>query len=272
MAPKLRVAVTQLRSNVEKPRNLAIAQRLIEQAARAGAELVVLPELFNCLGPFSAILAGAEPLDGPTATAMGQLAKRLGIHLCAGSICERSDNPARGYNTSIFFGPDGTRLAKYRKIHLFDIDLPGQVQVAEPSVMRSGDEVVTCQALGTTFGFATCYDLRFPELFRHLVAQKAELICFPSAFTRVTGTAHWQILLRARAIENQCFVLASNQVGFHTEKLESYGHSMIIDPWGTVLAELTTEEEAIAVAEIDLQQLVKVRTNLPALQHRKKFL
>ena len=268
----LRVAVVQFTSNGDKSRNMEFAQRLIERAADDGAELVVLPEMFNCLGPFPVVLENAEPLEGPTATAMGQLARRLGIHLCAGSICEQSADPLRGFNTSLFFGPDGRLLAKYRKIHLFEIDIPGQVQISESSAMKAGDEIVICRAFGRNLGFATCYDLRFPELFRQLAERNTEIICFPSAFTKVTGAAHWRTLVRARAIENQCFMLASNQVGQHGEKLESYGHSMIVDPWGVVIAELTTEEEAIAFAEIDLQQLVKVRTILPALQHRKNFL
>jgi predicted amidohydrolase len=272
MANKIRAAVVQLNSTADKSRNLEIAQQLVSQAAAAGAELVVLPELFNCLGPFPVILQQAETRDGRTSTLMSQLAKQFGLHLCAGSICERTEDPHRGFNTSIFYGPDGIALAKYRKIHLFDVDLPGQVQICESSAMLAGDQVVTCEAFGRTIGFATCYDLRFPELFRQLSSQNVELICFPSAFTKVTGAAHWHALLRARAIENQCYVLASNQVGKHTKQLESYGHSMIIDPWGNVIAELATESAAIAVAEIDFQQLVKVREILPALLHRKNFL
>ncbi len=270
MSFNLHVAAVQLNSTGDKPANLARAEHWVRQAAAGGAQLVVLPELFNCLADFPTVLGNAEPLPGPTSRRMSQLAAELQIFLCAGSICEQATT-SQGYNTAMFFAPSGELLSTYRKIHLFDVRLPGVGEISESSAMLPGEQPVCCTAAGIHFGFATCYDLRFPELFRALADRHVEVICFPSAFTRITGEAHWHILLRARAIENQCYVIAANQVGRHTQHLESYGHSMIVDAWGNVLAEADGEQETMVSAQINSEGIVKVRESLPALSHRKVF-
>ncbi len=265
----MKAAVVQLNSSENKSRNLEIAKRLVRAAAADGAQLVVLPELFNCLGPLTLVQENAESLDGPTATAMRQLADDLSIYLCAGSICERAEIAKRAYNTSLFFGPDGVLVDVYRKQHLFDVQIPGEIQLSESSVMLPGRENVVSDLPPFRIGFATCYDLRFPELFRNLTEQGATVICLPAAFTYVTGKAHWETLVRARAIENQCYFLAANQVGEHSDKLVSFGHSMIDDPWGSIEANLGDEHNSYAVCAIDFEQVVKVRERLPALLHRR---
>jgi predicted amidohydrolase len=270
MAFDLKVAAVQLTSTADKEANLERAERLIREAVEQGAEFVVLPELFNCLAHFPTVIANAEPIPGPTSERMSRVARELKIYLCAGSICEHATQ-THGYNTALFFSPDGELLTTYRKIHLFDIRLAGRVEISESAAMLAGDQVALVAHRNVTYGMATCYDLRFPELFRALADRQVEIICFPSAFTRETGRAHWHTLLRARAIENQCYVVAANQVGRHTPRLESYGHSMIVDAWGNVLAEADGENESVIVAQIRSTDLVKIREALPALSHRKVF-
>jgi len=246
--------------------NLATAERLVEQAAGQGASLVVLPELFACLGSYASVVASAESIPGPTSGRLASLSARLSITLVAGSIAEVAE-PGKAYNTSLVFGPDGTLLSAYRKIHLFDLDLPS-VTSRESSFIAPGSEVCVARSPLGPLGLAICYDLRFPELFRLLVDRGAQLIAIPSAFTRATGKDHWEILIRARAIENQAYVLAANQWGEHPPDMHSFGHSAIIGPWGDVLAQLD-EGEAVALAEIDVEHLLLARRRLPALSHRK---
>jgi predicted amidohydrolase len=261
------VAAVQMTSRGDKSENLATARRLVSQAAERGAALVALPELFNCLARPEKVLSEAEPIPGPTSQAMSELATKCRVTLVAGSIGERSETN-KIYNTSLLFGPDGALLAKYRKLHLFDIDLPGSVTFRESQFMAMGDRVVvTATAIGR-LGQATCYDLRFPELFRRLVDLGAELLVIPAAFTMATGRDHWEVLLRARAIENQIFVVAPNQYGRHDEDLHTYGRSMIIDPWGTVVA-TAPDGEGLITAEIDFDQLGQIRSRLPSLQNRR---
>lgn len=262
-------AAIQIKSCEDKERNLATATRLVEEAAKAGAKLVALPEMFNCLGRFEAVVEGAEPIPGPTSEAMSALASRLQIALCAGSICERSETPGKGYNTSLLFDTQGALVARYRKIHLFDFHLPGEVTYMESRFLLPGDRV-TCEATaGTRIGLATCYDIRFPELFRRLSEAGAEVLLTPSAFTLATGRCHWEILLRARAIENQAFVIAPNQCGRHSPELVTYGHSEIVDPWGEVLAVASGDQEEVIYAELKAERLAEIRCRLPALSHRK---
>lgn len=262
-------AAVQMSSHEDKLANLATAARLVEQAAADGAQLVALPEMFNCLGRFAAVVAGAEPIPGPTSEAMSKLASRLGILLCAGSICERSAVTGKGYNTSLMFDETGQLVARYRKIHLFDYHVPGEVNYTESQFILPGDEVVCTPASFANVGHATCYDLRFPELFRQLSAAGAELLLTPSAFTLSTGRCHWQTLLKARAIENLAFLVAPNQCGQHAPELVTYGHSAIVDPWGEVLAMASGEREEVIVAELKAERLDEVRTRLPALSHRR---
>ena len=219
----IRVAVIQMNARIDKEANLATAERLLRAAALEKPQLVVLPELFNAFGDLSAVVQQAEPIPGPTSNLLSAWAKELGVVLCAGSVCEQSSAPGRGYNTSLLFDYDGALLARYRKMHLFDVELPGQVSVCESRWMQAGEDVVmTATRLGN-IGQAICYDVRFPELFRRLAQCGAEIVCVPAAFTATTGPAHWEVLLRARAIENQCYVLAANQYGAHDAKQASYG-------------------------------------------------
>ncbi|REJ70600.1 MAG: carbon-nitrogen hydrolase family protein [Planctomycetota bacterium] len=261
-------AAVQMNSRLDKAANVATATRLVEQAHAAGAELVVLPEMFNCLGPLPEVVAVAEPIPGPTSEAMSRLAARLQITLLAGSICERSDAPDKGYNTSLLFLPDGQLTARYRKLHLFDVAIPDRVEIEESSFILPGDEIVCRATPLARLGMSTCYDVRFPELYRRLAAAASDVLCVPAAFTRTTGRDHWELLLRARAVENQAFLIGANQCGRHGRKLESYGHSLIIDPWGQVLA-AAHDEEAVISAELDPARLADVRQQLPSLEHRR---
>jgi deaminated glutathione amidase len=265
----MRAAAVQLNSNEDKSRNLEIAERLVRRAAAEGAELVVLPEKFNVIGSPEQLLEGAEPLEGPTLHWAGALAAELGTWLVAGSIVERVEgDDERLRNTSVLFDPDGTMRAVYRKIHMFDVDVGG-VSYRESDVEAPGEEIVVAEAGPLKLGLAVCYDLRFPELFRIMAVDGAQAFSLPSAFTVPTGRAHWEILVRARAIENQVFVIAAGQVGRHPPNHESYGHSMIVDPWGTVLAAAAGEPEHVITATLDLAAQADVRAKLPSLANRR---
>lgn len=268
MKSQIQAAAIQFNANGSREQNVAKGVELVAQAAAAGAELIVLPELFNGYGDLGPIVEQAEPIPGPTSERLRQCAREHRVWLVAGSICEQSDQPRRGFNTSLFFAPDGSLLARYRKLHLFEANVPGNASVCESEHMQAGDEVVDVATDLAHFGLAICYDLRFPELFRQLSSRGMEVLLFPSAFTFATGKDHWQVLLRARAIENQCYVVAANQCGRHTDRLASYGHSLIIDPWGRILAE-AEEEEAIIYARLDGIRLQSVREVLPALRNRR---
>jgi predicted amidohydrolase len=267
----MRVAAIQLNSTGEVARNVETAERLVRGAAADGAELAVLPEKWNLLGDSAALLQGAEPLDGPTVSAARSWARELGIHLVAGSIAERSDDPEKSFNTSILIGPEGELEASYRKIHMFDVDVGG-VAYRESEHEEPGDEIVTAElggALeGVTIGMSVCYDLRFPELYRILAVRGATVITVPSAFTLETGRDHWDVLLRARAIENQAIVVAANQIGEAPPHYRSYGRSAILDPWGVVLAQ-APDEQCFITADLDLELQDRVRTMLPSLANRR---
>ena len=263
----MRVAAVQLNSTDAKGRNLEVAERLVREAAADRAELVCLPEKWTVLGDSEALQAGAESLDGPSLTAARGWAGELGIHLLAGSIPERVEGQDRLSNTSVLIGPQGEDVAVYRKIHMFDVEVEG-VTYRESENEEAGDEIVVAPLGDLQVGLSVCYDLRFPELYRILAVRGARLITVPSAFTSPTGRAHWEILLRARAIENQVFVLAPNQIGKAPPHYDSYGHSMIVDPWGEVLAE-APDEECFVVADLDLERQEQVREKLPALANRR---
>ena len=265
---KFIAAAVQMTSGADKSANLTKATALVEEAARRGALLVALPELFNCLAEPQRIRAAAEPIPGPTSTAMSRLAARLGITLLAGSIGEQVEDAERVFNTSLLFSPEGEQLASYRKIYLFDIDLPQQLSYQESSIVQAGDRLVVTQTALGRLGQATCYDLRFPELFRRLMTADAEVLCIPSAFAVATGRDHWEPLLRARAIENQAYVIAPNQFGRHDSTIRTCGRSMIVDPWGIPLA-VAADGETVVTAEIDLDRQQQIRRQLPALQHRR---
>lgn len=263
----MRVAAVQLNSNGEKDRNLAAAERQVRAAAAAGAELVALPEKWNLLAGGEELAAGAEPLDGPSLGAARDWARELGVHLLAGSISERGADGEKASNTSVLIGPDGSDLAVYRKIHMFDVEAGGVVY-RESEHERAGTELVATSVGDVVLGMTVCYDLRFPELFRILALQDARIIGVPSAFTMATGRDHWEVLLRARAIENQLFVLAPNQVGEAPPHYSSFGRSMIVDPWGVVLA-TAPDEECFVSAQLDLEAQDRVRESLPSLANRQ---
>src|SRR3954451_24895123 len=264
---QMRAAAVQLNSNEDKERNLATADRLTREAAAGGAELVVLPEKFNVLGTHEDYVAGAETLEGPTIAWAREVASDLGIDLVAGSIVERREGRDKLSNTSVHVGPDGEIKSVYRKIHMFDVVVGGQTY-RESESEEAGDEVVLSETAGAVpLGLTVCYDLRFPELFRILAVKGARILTVPAAFTKVTGQAHWEILLRARAIENQAFVIAADQVGSHPPDKESFGGSMIVDPWGEVLAR-APDDETVVSAELDLARQDEVREQLPSLANR----
>jgi predicted amidohydrolase len=268
-----RAAVLQLTSTSDADANLRRAEELIRAAAAAGAALVATPENTNYLGPHTEKVRRAEPLDGPTCTRFAELARELGIHLLLGSFNERSDDRERCRNTSVLFGPDGERLAVYRKLHLFDVDVPGGVSFRESATVAPGGAIVVAETPLARLGLSICYDLRFGELYRALVARGAQALLVPSAFTALTGAAHWEVLLRARAIESQAYVLAPAQWGRHDDGglKESFGRAMIVDPWGEVLARID-EGTGFALAEIDLDEAARVRAAIPVASHRKSFL
>jgi predicted amidohydrolase len=258
----------QLNSTDDTARNLDTADRLVRDAAARGATVVALPEKWNVLGTGEQLAAGAEPLDGQAITWARAIARELGIDLVAGSIVERVAERDKLSNTSVHIGPDGEIQAVYRKLHMFDVEVDGVVY-AESEHEQSGDEIVTSKlADGTPLGMSICYDLRFPELYRSLADRGALVLVVPSAFTLATTRDHWEVLIRARAIENQCFVIAPNQIGTHPPGNRSGGRSLIVDPWGLVLATAPDSETAI-VAELSFDVLHDVRRRLPVLAHRR---
>jgi len=262
----LRVAAVQLNSTGDKARNLEVAERLVRAAADDGGELVALPEKWSLLAAGEELLAGAEPLDGPTLAAARGWARELGVHLLAGSIPEQGDGE-KAFNTSVLVDPGGEDVAVYRKIHMFDVEVGG-VSYRESDNEEAGDEIVVAPLEGLSLGMSVCYDLRFPELYRVLAVRGARLIAVPSAFTMATGRDHWEPLLRARAIENQAFVLAPNQFGEAPPKFSSYGRSMIVDPWGVPLA-VAPDGEGFVAADLDLAAQERTREKLPSLANRR---
>jgi predicted amidohydrolase len=264
----VRAAAVQLNSTGDRDRNLEAADRLTRAAAAAGAELVVLPEKWPVLGSPEETAAGAEPFDGPALAWARAAARELGIDLLAGSIAERVPDRDKGSNTSVHIGPDGEVHAIYRKIHMFDVEVAGRTY-RESEHEAPGDEVVLSQtAAGVELGLTVCYDLRFPELYRILAVRGARVITVPAAFTLATTRDHWEPLLRARAIENQAFVIAPNQIGEHARGYRSGGRSMIVDPWGVVLA-TAPDGEAYITAELDLDRQAEIRRTLPSLANRR---
>jgi predicted amidohydrolase len=263
----MRAAAVQLNSTDDKERNLETAERLVRAAAREGASLVVLPEKFNVLGEPEHLRAGAEPLRGPTIQWACDLASELDAWIVAGSIAERVEGDERLRNTSVLVGPDGELHAVYRKIHMFDVEVGG-VTYRESDTESPGNDVVLAHAGDLPLGLTICYDLRFPELFRILAVQGARAIALPSAFTLHTGKDHWEVLVRARAIEDQVFMIAAGQIGSHPPGHQSYGRSMIVDPWGIPLA-IAPDSECFVAADLDLAAQDDVREKLPSLANRR---
>ncbi|MGB3635008.1 MAG: carbon-nitrogen hydrolase family protein [Rubrobacteraceae bacterium] len=260
------VATIQMSSTIDKEENKATAEALIRDAVSAGAEMVALPELWSCHGLDKVYKKNAELVPGPTTDFLSGLARELGVYVLGGSILEDAGSQ-RMYNTSTFFTPDGELAAVYRKIHLFDVKAPDR-EYLESVVIAPGDEVVTAKAGSATLGLSVCYDVRFPELYRLLALRGAGILAVPAAFTLQTGKDHWEVLLRARAIENQAFVVAPAQWGQKADGRWTYGRSMIVDPWGTVIAQCP-DKDGYALAILDLDYLTRFRTEFPSLANRQ---
>jgi deaminated glutathione amidase len=268
MPDRIRVACVQLTSRADKAANIERTERLVARAAATGADLVVLPEKWNAIGDVAVLHAAAEPLEGgESVEAMSSWARTHGITLVGGSITERREGRDKLSNTSLVFDPEGALAAVYRKIHLFDVDVGGH-RYRESDAEEPGDEPVVARLEDWPIGLSVCYDLRFPELYRILALEGAELVTVPAHFTLYTGKDHWHVLLRARAIENQLFVAAAAQVGETIQGKPSYGRSLVADPWGTVLAQ-APDEETVIFAELDRERLREIRRNLPSLANRQ---
>jgi predicted amidohydrolase len=266
----MRAAAVQLNSSADRDRNLAHAEALVRAAAADGATLVALPERFDLRGDPDDYERAAEPLETGAAAAWARrLAGELGIDLIAGSTSERRPGHGKLSNTSLHFGPDGELKGAYRKVHMFDVTV-GDVDYRESDSDEPGDELVVTEAAdGTRIGLSVCYDVRFPELYRILALQGALVLTVPANFTRTTGAAHWELLLRARAVENQAFVVAPAQAGEYPPGQPAYGNSMIVDPWGEVLARAPGgDEECFVAADLDFARLAEIRAKLPSLQNR----
>lgn len=264
----MKIAIVQLNSKDDKQENLRKSKVYIEQAARSGAALISLPEYFNFMGPDVDKRENAEQIpNGETVTLLSELAKEYGVYIHVGSILEEYTNE-KSYNTSLVIGPEGKVLEKYRKIHLFDIGIEGQSAYKESDTIQSGGSPVLVELPIGKAGMSICYDLRFPELYRNYAFNGAKVLFIPAAFTLYTGMLHWEVLLRARAIENQCYVVAAGQFGTNEPGKACYGNSMIIDPWGTVLAR-APEGEGFVIAEIDESAVEKAREGIPCLSHRR---
>lgn len=263
----MKIAACQMVSGPDLAANLAAARRLLEAAAAQGARLAALPEYFCLMGQHdSDKLAIAEDLgQGPIQAMLAQAARELGLWVIGGTLPVRAQLPDRVRNTTLVFSPAGEVVARYDKIHLFAYD-NGRESYDEARVLEAGSQPTAFDAGGLRTGLSVCYDLRFPELFRGYAP--CDLIAVPAAFTYTTGEKHWELLLRARAVENQCYVIAPAQGGRHENGRRTWGHSMVVDPWGEVLA-VVPEGEGLALAELDTQRLAQVRQQLPALQHRK---
>ena len=264
---KIVAAAIQMSSTTDKEENKGTAGPLIREAASAGAQLVALPELWSCHGLEKVYRENAEPIPGPTTEFLGDLARELGVYLLGGSILEGGSDSERLSNTSTFFDPSGEMTAVYRKIHLFDVKV-SEREYLESANIAPGREIVAAKAGAATLGLSVCYDVRFPELYRLLALRGAEIMAVPAAFTLQTGKDHWEILLRARALENQAFVVAPAQWGQKADGRWTYGRSMIVDPWGTVLA-TCPDRDGYALATLDLDYLDRFRTEFPALANRR---
>jgi predicted amidohydrolase len=262
------LGAVQMTSTGDRARNMETALRLVEQAADRGARLVGLPENFSFMGRDEERIATAETVDGPTIAAIREVARRRGIWVVAGSIAEKVAAPGKTANTSVLVSDQGAVVAAYRKIHLFDVNIPDGARYAESETVEPGSEVVAADTDLAKLGLTVCYDLRFPELYRRLGTLGAEVVFVPAAFTLFTGKDHWEVLLRARAIENLSYVVAPAQVGRHSANRITFGNAMIVDAWGTVLARCP-EGEGVCVAPFDRSRMERARRELPALRHRR---
>ena len=264
---RLKVAAVQMDSGPDKENNLNQAEKLIIKAAKDGAKFIVLPEVFNFRGKLSEAAKNAESIPGYSTKFISTLAKRFKAWILIGSLMEKIKN-RKPFNTSVLINPRGKIIAKYRKMHLFDIRLKGK-EILESKRNQAGKNPKLAQVGKTKVGLSICYDLRFPELYRYYSKKGAEILCIPSSFTKPTGEAHWHTLIKSRAIENLAYVLAPGQAGTGSAEIKTFGHSLIVDPWGKILAEGPASGEAVIFADINLDYLKRIRKNLPALEHRK---
>lgn len=263
----MRVAAIQMHCSGDPQHDLERAAALVAEAADRGADLVVLPELFASLGRNADMRAAAEPLDGPTVVWASSLARQHRCSILAGSFVERDGEQL--FNTSVLLDPAGAPIAHYRKMHLFDVDIEGATSRESDTFSAGDDAIVATLPDGTRLGLTICFDLRFPELFRIETLRGAQLIAVPSAFTAATGRDHWELLVRARALENQVAVIAAAQWGTSPDGIERHGHALIVDAWGTVLVEAPAEGDMVIVAEVDLDAIAQLRRRLPSLANRR---
>ena len=263
----LSVALVQINSGDSKEQNVSDALAGIDRAAATGARLVTLPEVWSYLGPESGKRDAAETIPGPLSDLLADRARRHGIFLHAGSVYERVEGEPRNYNTTVVYDPNGDEIARYRKIHLFDVDLDSDTAYNESTSVAPGEEIVTFEIDEIIVGLTICYDLRFPELFRILALRGAKVIVLPAAFTLVTGKDHWEPLIRARVIENAVYIVAPAQVGQHPPGLWCYGRSMVVDPWGVVTAQ-ASDQPTVLTSHLDLAYVEAVRRQVPSLRNR----
>lgn len=264
----LPVALVQMDAGEDVAANVATAERLTGEAARVGARFIALPEMYHFRSTGKPAQLPGEPIPGPSTRGLQAIAAQYGAAILAGSVCEAIAGSFKVHNTSVLIGPDGAIVATYRKIHLFDVEVDG-VAIRESDWYVPGDAPVSAEVLGRSVGLSICYDLRFPELYRRHADHRAEILAVPASFTATSGAAHWESLLRARAIENQAFVLAPGQTGPGSGGVMTYGNSMIVDPWGVVLGRGGDAGNEIVTATLDFGRLMEVRRRLPALGHRR---
>lgn len=267
MISNLRIAAIQLNATSNKSGNIENAKRLTIEAIEKGAQFIVLPEAFNFRGPKALIAENAEPILGPTTKAFQELAKNYNVTILLGSIIQSIPGQDKVFNTSILIGDDGNVVSQYSKLHLFDVDIE-QRQFRESDTFDRGTQPVIGTVQDVPVGLSICYDLRFPELFRYYSARGAKIACIPSSFTLSTGAAHWELLVRARAVENLMFIIAPNQIGLGSGGVPTYGHSLIVDPWGHILARGGDQSEAVLIADLDLYGQQVLRNQFPCLNHR----
>lgn len=266
---RMRMAVIQLNSRNNLAENMGAVEQSLDRAAGMGAQFVGLPELWTYLGPYDGYDEAAQTIPGPAIELLQEKARKHGMIVHGGSIVERHPTIAgKFYNTSVLIDRRGEIVAQYRKIHLFDVQLANGEKHLESERILPGDKVVTAEVDGITFGLTVCYDLRFPELYRSLVLQGAQVLLVPAGFTLHTGRDHWEVLLRARAIENLCYVVAPGQVGTYPPGKQCFGRSMIVDPWGLVIAQ-AQDMPTVIMSEVDLAQIEQARAQIPCLEHRR---
>jgi omega-amidase len=265
---KIKISVCQIHVSNNKKANLVKAKDLITDAAAAGSRIVILPEMFNCPYESSFFEKFAEEFPGPTTNFISSLAKNLSVYIIGGSVPEKENGKI--YNTSYTFNPEGMLIGKHRKIHLFDADIhtPGGIKFKESDTLSYGDNVTVFETKYCKIGVAICYDMRFGELIRKMTLLGAKIIVIPAAFNMTTGPAHWHLLARTRALDNQVYFIAASPSRNEKDIYTSYGHSLVVDPWGKILAE-KDEKEGLLFCEIDLDYVEQIRTQLPILKHRR---